>query len=885
MRNKLTRKGHTLAEVLIVVAIIAVLVGVAAVSVFAYLRSMTKLEYDGYAKEIFIAAQNHLTASESQGYLTRTDFGDVEPAIAGINDTGDGVYYFVITDDYTDVLEDTSVLNLMLPTGAVDETVRLGGSYIVRYHKDSAKVLDVFYWKESGTRFAHEYTSSDYPEFLSKRGDRDALRTYGSDKSVIGWYGGAEAAGLSHGEDPRAPEIVVTNAEKLTVTVTDKNKNADSSKNVKNARLKLIITGVTSGNSREIALDLTQISEFFNASDISNDSDGWTVYNIVLDDISTPGKHFSELFCSDPIRPLIPGEDVTIQAVAFNNDELTDIAYSSKQTTNSLFAYNNSGDGAAHVSYMRHLENLDEDISALAYDDTRLDYINNTLSGRRVTAFQTTDLSWSSFPGEYIYSSSLGSMNGSKLTATAHTYQPVTPDYPLTYGGKGHTVSNIVADTSSYAEGREKTAGLFGELDNAEIYDLRLLDFNITGTNAGALAGSIKGDTSVSNVIAVNGTNAATTTVTGTGSVGGLVGACDDSEITASAAALVVSSTGGDAGGLAGKTTGASAVTSCHSGGHTVEGRYTTAYNVTAAANAGGLIGDAGDSVIRYSYSTCSASGASAGGLTASANGGTISACYATGLVNGTTVGAFAASLTQETVSNCRYYEIINEIAVPTGGYRYLTALASGDNANITALDADADAFNDYIGDERDGASPYDASLIRYYGGDYGLLTSAQLGGTLAPGDFVSIHYGDWPSPELWIINTGHSQGGNGGSGSGSEGGSENTPVLHGTADMSNEKFVRGAVIQDDTGTCVIMSGMWGTWSAYSGGATVAQLVAQYGNDAVSVDATDIKDSTFTGELKSGDLYYDSDSDTYYYVTSVSLYESRPNSAWIPLLP
>lgn len=881
MRNKFTRKGYTLAEVLIVVAIIAVLVGVAAVSVFAYLRSMTKLEYDGYAKEIFIAAQNHLTASESQGYLGRTDFGNEEPEIDGIDDTGDGVYYFVITDDYTAVLNDSTVLNLILPTAAVDETVRLGGSYVVRYHKDSAKVLDVFYWKESGARFAHEYTASDYPEYLSKRGDRDALRTYGSDRSVIGWYGGAEAAGLSYGETLTAPSIVVTNAEKLTVTVTDLNNNLDTSKSVNNARLKLIITGVTSGNSREITLDIMQISDYFTASDVSHNADGWTVYNIVLDDISTPGKHFSELFCADATRPLIPGEDVTIQAVAFNNDELSNIAYSAEQTTNSLFAYNNSGDGAAHISYMRHLENLDEDISALAYDDTRLDYIANTFSGKRVTALQTTDLSWNSFPGEYVYSSSLGSVAGSKLTSTAHTYQPVTPNYPLTYGGAGHTVSNIVADTSAYADGREKTAGMFGKLENAEISDLRLLDFNIIGTDAGALAGSITGDTKVSNVIAVNAANAATATVTGTRSVGGLVGACDDSSITACAAALVVTSTGGDAGGLAGKTTGASAVTSCHSGGHTVEGRYTTSYNVTAYANAGGLIGDAGDAVIRYSYSTCSASGSTAGGLVSTADGGTIANCYATGRVNGTTVGAFAATIDEETVSGCRYYRIINEIAVPTGGYRYLTALASGDNANITALDSDAAAFNNYIGDDRDGASPYDTSLIRYYGGDYGLLTSGQLGGTLAPGDFVSTHYGDWPSPELWIINTRDPQGGNGGS----EGGSESGPVLHGTANMSNEKFVRGAVIQDETGTCVIISGMWNTWNAYSGGATVAQLVAQYGNDAVPIDPTDIKDSTFTGELKSGDLYYDSGSDTFYYVNTVSLYESRPNSAWIALLP
>ena len=67
-RNR-KNSGFTLAEVLIVVAITVILMGVAFVGVQSYQRSSTRLEFDGIAKEIFIAAQNHLTAAESQGYL------------------------------------------------------------------------------------------------------------------------------------------------------------------------------------------------------------------------------------------------------------------------------------------------------------------------------------------------------------------------------------------------------------------------------------------------------------------------------------------------------------------------------------------------------------------------------------------------------------------------------------------------------------------------------------------------------------------------------------------------------------------------------------------------------------------------------------------------
>ncbi len=68
-RNK---KGFTLAETLIVVAIIAVLAAIAFIGIITHMRSMTKLEYDKYAKEIFIAAQNHLSMAAAHILAKRT---------------------------------------------------------------------------------------------------------------------------------------------------------------------------------------------------------------------------------------------------------------------------------------------------------------------------------------------------------------------------------------------------------------------------------------------------------------------------------------------------------------------------------------------------------------------------------------------------------------------------------------------------------------------------------------------------------------------------------------------------------------------------------------------------------------------------------------------
>ena len=213
-----SRKGFSVAELMVVLAIIIVIATIAFIAVFAYLRSMTKLEYDGYAKEIFIAAQNHLATAESQGYLLRTDAGTEEVKMRAVTDTGDGVYVFVVTgDDRESLSSDKSLLGLMLPYASIDETVR-DGCFLIRYHKDSAQVLDVFYWSETG-RYSHKYVDSDYMTFLANRENRDALRTYVDDSSVIGYYGGVTAQGLVESALEKCRRIESMNYDNLVVSI------------------------------------------------------------------------------------------------------------------------------------------------------------------------------------------------------------------------------------------------------------------------------------------------------------------------------------------------------------------------------------------------------------------------------------------------------------------------------------------------------------------------------------------------------------------------------------------------------------------------------------------------------------------------------------------
>ncbi len=749
------RRGFSVGELLAVVAIMAVLAAVGVIAIVSYLRSMAKLEYDENAKELFIAAQNHMSMAESQGYLGREEegFGLAESSFHGEGFTPEeGVYVFVVQKG--DTFADTgSILNLILPPSSLDETVRSGGCYILRYHRDSGKVLDVFYWEEdddtrnSHPRYAHQYKAEDYTKLMSDT-SKKTLKNYGDDKAVIGYYGGAEAESIPKGKPLAPPSIQLINAEQLKVIVTDTNVGTD----YQNALLNLEIIGKTSGAVKVVTLKPKDSD--FNVEDDQTDVSK-VVYTVILDDITQTGSHFCELFDG-----MIPGEDITVQAVAFNNVELTNIAYSPQLRGNSLFGNGStvSNAGKAEVANFRHLENLDSGVSGV-----NVSAIEKADKARFTEAQQTQDLSWGGFwEDKSIYISTGGS------TPEGY-YQPVLPvnDGTFAYDGKGHSISAVKVNAGSGG------AGLFDSLSGGSVKNLKLVDFEVSGADAGALAGSVSG-TEVENVLALNGTTTMETTITGSGSVGGLIGEASGAKVTKCAAALIVSSAGGAAGGLIG-TAANTELRASYSAGHTVNGDY-AAYNVSIvdgdgnlAGTAGGLVGSATNSEFQYCYSTCSASGASAGGLVGSVSGGSFADCYAAGLVSGTSEGAFAGSSC--TAERCWYFEIINERPADAGdlkkGYTYLPP-TPGTSAGIAPLDADTvpgdEGFDTYYntfvgaGSAWKNAMPYDVKLSQYYNRDgymkYPLKTVTQLMGglsTVTETDFVAVHYGDWPAPELWV--------------------------------------------------------------------------------------------------------------------------------------
>ena len=439
-QNKQKRRAaFTLAEFLTVIAIVGILASLSFVAVIHYQRKLRRLEMDQTAKEIFLAAQNHLTLEVSNGTIPRLlhmeaqgEFSDDQKqAKLGISventvmaEEKEGNIYAVLYVPEKQAGQPESeqeesggeaalvsanvneeIRQRLLPFGSIDETVRGDGSYLIFYDPEAGLVREV--WYSDHYQFVQTDIGSEaLLAAASDAGKRErftgANSNYKDQKLPIGYYasGNLEVPELPM-EEFEAPTVKLVNDDILYAEIEDPNKNEHS--------LSLFVKGEKSGTTGYIEINppgTSPSARVAKVSGASGNSDG--TYQVILDDIAAPAgtgtsTGFKFMDFNQPAQTdmtfqqdergfasFIPGENIFVYAQVFNNEALSQVKTSNTDSGSSLFASIGT-DRSAGIGSFRHLENLDERVSG--WDPDQL-YTGAVTTSKTVTAMQNSDLTW-----------------------------------------------------------------------------------------------------------------------------------------------------------------------------------------------------------------------------------------------------------------------------------------------------------------------------------------------------------------------------------------------------------------------------------------------------------------------------------------------------------
>lgn len=413
--RKKVKKGFTLMELLMVIAISGILAALAVVGVFHFNQTLKIMELNNTAEEIFIAAQNHLTAlqaNSSAATLFDQEKGDksqwgtpvsAENAPKDIKDAqGDtkGIYAFDNSGKGNN--NGAALREMILPYGAIDSTVADGGSWIIEYYPETYTVCCVFYTDGKstvlGSKSTRTISTADTVE-LNKlaNGEETKISKFpenGDGTTVaVGYYSGLNGEKLSQTDISGDISLELHNEEILygtlkfndvQVTRSKESGNSDASTNAPDLRLVISVEGRTSGKKAAFSGTISSTGKVSLKGSSENDivlktgnfsySGGKAAgeINFVLDDITASGYHFAELFPG-----FIPGEKISVSAslsaaTDAKTATLSDLLESNTEDVNSIFGSlsAHSKDGVktetASIENFRHLENLSPEVSHVA---------------------------------------------------------------------------------------------------------------------------------------------------------------------------------------------------------------------------------------------------------------------------------------------------------------------------------------------------------------------------------------------------------------------------------------------------------------------------------------------------------------------------------------
>lgn len=569
--SKLNNSGFTLSEVLIAVAILIVLMGLAMIPITRHQRDLRQTELDAKAEIVYHAAQNKLSELLANGRISDCYAEDLQPLNNTPLDAAERKtsLYYVTSAAKTG---EGSAAAAILPKDQVDRQL-WDNHWVIELDPASGSVYAVFYSEKTLT---YDFDSFNPLRF------RDGRLSAGA---TVGYYGGDSVQSEITGK--LTPHMEISNKEQLLLRVT-----CDTPMEP----LHFYVT-VSDGVHSTSRIELT-------GSEVKTDYLTYTA-TMVLDSL-TDGMRFGQQ-ARFKNKNLTPGADLTITVEVTCENRLVDSA-SGTLTANSLFAEVRGGDTAV-VTYARHLQNLDTasrlpDSITRAVQEQDIQFVN-----------ENADDGWDRLYGSRTFTPITNSRLTyceSKATVNGQVYHPVI--YGLTVNTTGD-------------------GGLFAAFSGT-LKNLRLCGADITASgNAGGLAGRLSGKTEILDCqVYLSPTRDKLSTKTEQdiwlrdSTAGGLAGRCDGTlTIRRSFAATVIQGVR-YAGGLVGNADSAAL---------TVDHSYADCYLYAAANNgvAGGLIG-ACNGTANIALSNCYAAGFQSAGTTAGLSGGELSggdilkACY-----------------------------------------------------------------------------------------------------------------------------------------------------------------------------------------------------------------------------------------------------------------